>query len=355
MNEILRRFENLCTGKKNTKIKFMDTIISPGESVSLALPLPEILGYAPFYMPVKVIHGKTRGPCLLVFATMRGNEFNGMEIIKRLMQVPSLKKIKGTIIAVPVLNVFGTMNRSKFVPGHHLLETSFPGKELGDYASRLADLFMTEIFEKCDCCVEICSGELNHNTMSQVYTDLTYGMNKELAKAFQVSVITGNRPIKGSLQFEAAQRDIPMLTYKAGEAMRFNEKAIKLGIRGLMRLIRNIKMLPDYKKGGEIKEDVRSVFSEKTNWVFTQRSGIAHNYKKLGDKVSSGELLSRISEPLGSFQEVDVIAPYEGVVVGINEMPLVYEGEALYRIASFDHNEEAAERVQDWVDEESSI
>lgn len=353
MSELLKRFESMCTGKKNKRLNIFNTTINPGESISLALPLPEILGYAPFYMPVKVIHGKTEGPCLLVFATMRGDEFNGMEIIKRLMNLNTLQKVKGTIIAVPVLNVYGMLNRSKFLPDGNTLDNSFPGKESGDYASRLTNLFMKEIFSHCHCCLEFCSGQLNHNTLPHVYTDLTYGMNKELAKSFKVSVISEMKPQKGHIQYEAAQRDIPMLTYKAGEAMRFNERSIKLGIRGTMSLLRKMSMLPEPKKQRETKEakEAAPIISEESNWIFTPISGIAHNYKKLGDRVKKNEVVSIISEPLGSFKEVSVKAPYEGVIVGGNDMPLVFEGEALLRIATFEKLDQAAETLQDWTEE----
>ncbi len=347
MSELMKRFEILCTGKKNTKLNIFNTVVNPGESISLALPLPEILGYAPFYMPVKIIHGKLAGPCLLVFATMRGNEFNGMEIIKRLMKLSTLKKIKGTIIAVPVFNVYGMLNRSKFLPGEGLLEECFPGKESGDYGSRLANLFVREVFSKCDCCVEFCSGRLNYNSLPHVHTDLTYGLNKELAQSFQVPIVTDLKPQSGSIQYEAAQRDKPMLVYQAGEAMRFDYKAINLGVRSTMSLIRKLNMLSTSKNTKESKK-TQPVVSTKGDWIYTPQSGLATNYKNLGDKVACGEMISKISEPLGNAQEIIVKAPYEGFITSLNEMPLVYEGEALFKIATFEKDEQIEASVQNW-------
>ena len=352
MSDLLKRFEQLCTGRKNGKLNIFDAVINPGETVSLAMPMPEILGCAPFYMPIQIIHGKMAGPCLLVFSTMRGDEFNGMEIIKRLTKLSILKKLRGTIIAVPVLNVYGMMNRSKFLPGEKLLEDKFPGKKYGDYGSRLANLFVEEIFSKCDCCIELASGLLNYNSLPHAHTDLTYGLNREIAKAFHVSVVTDLVPQEGTLQYEAAQRDIPMLTFKAGEAMRFNYKAIKLGVRGILSLMRKLNMLAAT-KGKEAKRS--PVICKRSEWVYTPKSGIATNYKNLGDKVTRGEMISKVSEPLGNSPEVTLNAPYEGVVVSVNDMPLVYEGEALFKIASFEEIEKAVEKVHDWTEEENII
>ena len=111
---------------KNNAIQICNETIHPGENLSLALPLPELFSCAPLYMPIRIIHGKSPGPCLLITATMHGNELNGTEIINRLFEIKELKKIKGTLIAVPVLNVFGLMNRSRNLPGGIELDRCFP-------------------------------------------------------------------------------------------------------------------------------------------------------------------------------------------------------------------------------------
>lgn len=122
---------------KNKPLQICNETIHPGENLSLALPLPELFSCAPLYMPIKVLHGKQAGPCLLVTAAMYGNEINGTEIINRLLEVAALKRLRGTLIAVPVLNVYGLINRSRYLPGGFDLDRCFPGSKSGTHRAYL--------------------------------------------------------------------------------------------------------------------------------------------------------------------------------------------------------------------------
>lgn len=346
----LDRFEQMCTGGKNSKLNIFSETINPGEQVSMALPLPELLGYTPLYMPIKIVHGKQAGPCMLMFATMRGNEFDGMEIIRKVLDRADMSQLQGTILAVPVLNVFGLLNRSKYLPNGQTLASAFPGKETGDYAARLAHLFIEQLFKRCDACIEFCSGLMNHSILPHVYTDLSLPVNRAMAEAFPVSVITDIEPDAGTIHEVAKQMDKPMLTYRAGEAMRFNEKAIRTGARGAAHLLRAMKMLPPDSHSRK-SEQAKAMVCDSNSWSYATKSGLARHFKTLGDKVKAGETLSKISEPLGSYQEVTVKSEFEGVVVGMNTMPLVFEGDTLYRIAAFEQLDEAADKLQTWSQE----
>jgi len=342
-------FAELVTGKKNKPYAFFEATVNPGETASLGVPLPELLGCAPLYLPVKIVHGKTEGPTLLLFATMRGDDFNGMEIIKRVTEKAAAGKLRGTLVTAPVLNVFGMMNRSRGLPGGQLLEHAFPGDESGSYAARTAHLFVERLFAPCDVCVGLSSGRMNHNVLPHIYTDFEVTGNREFAEVFPVSVIDNIDPEPGTLPAVARERGKPMLSYRAGEAMRFNRKAIQLGTRGLMRLLRRLDMLPA--DGHETPAASKPVICKASEWVYSTKSGIARLEKGLGDKVSQGDLLARISEPLAGSEEVRVVAPNDGVVVGLNDIPLVYEGDSLVRLARFEQMEEAASAVRQWSEE----
>jgi len=339
-------FQDRFTGKKNSSFRLLDVAVSPGEHASLGLPLPELMEYAPLYMPVKVMNGRTEGPVLLVFATMRGDEFNGMEIIKRVTSLAAMDRLHGTIIAVPVLNVFGVLNRSPYVPGDALLENQFPGSPHGDYAQRLAHLFVENLFKRCDFCLQVGSGHLNHRMLPHIYADFSVRGNRELATHFPVSVVVNSDADPGSLQAVAKACGTPMVSYSAGEAMRFSKSAIRLGTRGIPHLLREIGMLPG--DGHEPEKPVAApIVSEENEWLFADKSGISRHEVALGDRVAKGDLLATITDPLAGLQEVKVQAPYDGVVVGVNEMPLVYEGDCLLRLATFEQMEEAASALQE--------
>jgi len=340
-------FADRLTGKKNKTFKLFTESINPGEHASLGLPMPEILGYAPLYMPVKVFHGKNEGPVCLLVASMRGDEYNGMETIKRVMSRSALDHLHGTLIAVPVLNVFGMLNRSRYLPGDQLLEEAFPGEECGTYAARTANLFMSTLFEQCDFCVSFTCGELNHRALPHVYADFSMEENRVMAEAFPVSVLVDAPPPPGSLAACASEAGKPMLTYQSGEAMRVNKAAVHQGSRGVMHLLRQCGMIRANSHEPAAKPEL-PVICKHNDWIYATKSGIAHPYKQLGAKVSKGEALALINEPLGSFQEVKVTAPHDGIIVGVNELPLVFEGDCLFRLARFEELEAAADAVGSW-------
>lgn len=331
---------------KSTAIKISSETIHPGESLSLALPLPELYSCAPLYMPIKVVHGKQAGPCLLVIAGMHGNELNGTEIINRLLNLSTLKRLHGTIIAVPVLNVYGLINRSRYLPGGIELDRCFPGSQTGTHAARLSYLFSTEIFEKADYCIDLRTGSINYTNLPQIYCNFEDKEAKKLAEIFGAPVIS-NTPIKkGSLRSLAKEKKVPFLLYEAGEAMRFDDNAIRVGLRGIIQIMRKLEMLPDHPSKRE--KPFKTFVTEGNLWIHASSSGISHTKVKLGQYIKKGEALCVISDPFGAGDSMTVTSPIEGIVVGKNNLPLVHEGEALFQLSFFSEMEKAATHLEDW-------
>ncbi len=337
---------------KNTNITICNETIHPGEQVSLALPLPELFSCAPMYMPIKIVHGKQAGPCLLVIAAMHGNELNGAEIINRLLQSNSIKRLKGTLIAVPIMNVYGFINKTRTLPGGASLGTNFPGSPQGSHAARLAHLFCSEIFTLADYCIDLQTGLLNHSNLPQIFVTDNHQKELELAHAFGAPVISELSAPKDSLRAYANKEQIPYLVYEAGEAMRFDEYAIRIGVKGIINIMRHIDILPTLGKAHFIKQ--KSFLMRDTRWVRSPTSGISHSNIKLGQQVKQGELLTIIKDPFGAGSNVSVIAPFDGVVVSVNNLPLVYEGIPLFQLAAFERLSLAASHIEGWVDESES-
>lgn len=329
--------------EKNTPLSFCNETIHPGEALSLALPLPELYSCAPLYMPIKVIHGKLSGPCLLVTAAMHGNELNGTEIINQLLSLPSIKKLRGTLIAIPVVNVYGLINRSRTLPGGLELDRCFPGSKSGSNAARVAHLFATEIFSKADYCIDLQTGFLNYSNFPQVYINFADEQAKHLATIFSAPVISNIDRPKGSLRQLAYEQDKPFLLYEAGEAMRFDSHAIKTGLRGILNVMRELHMLsPRHEK------QHKCFFTEKNIWIRASTSGISHTRYNLGDLVHAGDEISVIKDPFGASDSVSIKSPEEAVIVGKNNLPLVHEGEALFQLAIFPKMQQVASHLEDW-------
>lgn len=301
------------------------------------------------YMPIKVIHGKQAGPCLLVIAAMNGNELNGAEIINRLLQSKGLSKLKGTLIAVPIMNVYGFINKTQTMPGGATLSNSFPGNSHGSHAARLAHLFCSEIFSLADYCIDLQTGWLNHSNLPQVGTSDDNQEELALARAFGAPVISQLAAQKGSLRAFANTKEKPYLVYEAGEAMRFDETSIRIGVKGLNNVMKHIGMLAKANKPTQNKQ--KSFLMRDTLWIRSPTSGISHATVKLGQQVQKGELLTIIKDPFGAGPDISVIAPFNGVVVSMNNLPLVYEGVSLFQLAAFERLSLAATHIEDWVDE----
>jgi uncharacterized protein len=319
--------------------------IKPGTNLLIDLPLPPLYTNTPMTMPVHIIHGKGNGPRLFISAAIHGDELNGVEIIRRLLKDPALKRLKGTLIAIPIVNVYGIIHHSRYLPDRRDLNRSFPGSKKGALASRIADLFMTEIVANSTHGIDLHTGAIHRSNLPQVRANLDDEATLSLAKAFNVPVLINANVRDGSLRESAAERGIPMLLYEAGEALRFDEISIRAGVRGILNVMRHLGMITARKnRKGLLEEPYIAHFS---NWVRAPGSGIFRTLKSLGCKVSKNQLLGLISDPVSNL-EVEVISPYSGIIIGRSEIPLVHEGEAVYHIARFEDAKQVAAQVENF-------
>ncbi len=294
-------------------------------------------------MPIKVIHGKKSGPCLVIFSVLNGTELNGLEISNRIIKSVSPAKIAGTIIAIPVLNVYALTHYPSTLPTGNDLESCFPGNDQGSYGERIAHLITHEILKKADYCIELQTGGINHNILPQVYCNFDNTRAKELAKVFKSPVIT-NAEIEGNqLRKTTEELQIPLLVYQAGEAMRFDENAIQLGVDGVKNVMRAIDMLEK-----EPSKEVIPIFSRDEDWIIAHKGGILHPSVSLGQTIDINEEIGTISDPFGADIIEPIKAPRKGIVVGVNTSPLIHEGLPIFKIASFLDYEKAGTLIEEW-------
>lgn len=319
------------------------TNVHPGEVANLALPLPEQYSCAPLYMPIKVIHGKREGPCLVVFSVLRGTELNGLEIANRLVQTMDPAQITGTVIAIPVMNVYGLTHYPSTLPTGDNLASCFPGNQKGSYGERMAYLVTEEILKRADYCIELQTGGLNHNILPQVYCNFDNQKAKELAKVFRAPVVT-NVTLEGNhLRQTTEELHIPLLVYQAGEAMRFDENAIELGVNGVKNVMRYIDML----EKAPVQE-ITPIFSREEEWVVAHKAGILHPKVQLGQTIERGETIAAVSDPFGADVTESIKSAQKGVIVGINTSPLIHEGLPVFKIASFLDDGKAETIIEEW-------
>ncbi len=335
---------------KNSALSICNELIQPGEKANLALQMPDLYSCAPLYMPIKVIHGKNSGPCILIFSTIDGNEMNGLEIVNRLIESFDGDSINGTIIAVPVMNIYGLTHFPKVMPsGSGGLSECFPGKIDGSYGERIAYIFTHELIKKADYCIELDTGALNHNILPQVYCNFENQKTKQLAKIFQTPVITNVSLEGNNFRQTTESLNIPLLVYQAGEAMRFDENAITLGVNGIVNIMRSIDMLPKEEPIAEFSP----VFSQDEGWIIAHRGGILRTFVELGQSIKKGEKLGTISDPFSADIGEHVKAPQDGLIVGINTTPLIHEGLSIFKIASFIDYSRAEDAIESWEEQQN--
>jgi uncharacterized protein len=284
-----------------------------------------------------VLHGRADGPTLWLSGAIHGDEINGVEMIRRLMKMLDPKQLRGTVIAVPIVNVFGFMNGSRYLPDRRDLNRSFPGSPRGSLASRLADLFLTQIVDRCDYGIDFHTGAHHRTNLAQIRADLYDPPTREVAEAFGAQIMIHAKLRDGSLRETAASRGAKVLLFEGGEPNRFSRQVIEAGVDGTMRVLRHLDMWGD----GPARIEQAPMFSEKTVWVRARRSGILWLQVQIGDHVRKGQRLGTISDAFGE-GEAHLSAPTDGIVVGTTRNPLTSQGDGLVHIAVLGEQEPGA-------------
>lgn len=318
------------------------TDVLPGERRRIEIEVAQPYGPAQLSLSTVVVNGKQPGPRLFVSAAVHGDEINGVEIIRRLLTTKRLRSLRGALIAVPIVNVYGFLQQSRYLPDRRDLNRAFPGSERGSLTGRLADVFMREIVGNASYGIDLHTAAIHRSNLPQIRACLDDDRTKALAEAFGVPVIIDANVRDGSLRQAVLEREIPMLLYEAGEALRFDELAIRAGVRGVLAVMSELGMIPPPKRP---PTRVVPVVAKATVWVRAEEGGILRIRKKLGAHVQRGDVLAMISGPLGDREET-VTSPTDGVIIGRTELPLVNEGDALFHIASFKREKAAGREVE---------
>ncbi|MCB1737888.1 MAG: succinylglutamate desuccinylase/aspartoacylase family protein [Gammaproteobacteria bacterium] len=318
--------------------------VLPGSRTLVSLPLPQQFTGAPMSLPVHVVHGREDGPTLFVSAAIHGDELNGIEIIRRLLKLRSLRSLRGTLLAVPMVNMYGVLDNSRYLPDRRDLNRSFPGNVSGSMAARLANTFMTEIVARCTYGVDLHTGAIGRANLPQVRANLDDAETERLARAFGVPVLINSSLRDGSLREAAAEAGVSMLLYEAGEAMRLEEFSIRAGVGGVIGVMRAIGMLPP---GRRRKITAEPFIARSSQWVRAPESGMCLPQVALGARVTKGQVLALIADPVTGREDA-VEASASGVIIGRSNQPLVHEGEALFHIGRFEASKRVAAEIENF-------
>ena len=304
-------------------------------------------------IPIHVIHGKKDGPRLFMCAAIHGDELNGLEIIRRILKASSINALHGTLVAVPIVNVFGFLSHSRYLPDRRDLNRSFPGSPKGPLASQLAYLFMKEVVLRCTHGIDLHTAAIHRSNLPQVRGNLSDPTIQNLANIFAAPLTLHSDLRDGSLRQAATDQNIPTLLYEAGEALRFDEFAIRLGVRGVLRVMQALGMI---RKSGSFTQS-GNIVSTSSYWVRAPTGGIFRSLRPLGEKVKRGENIGTITDPMGDTQRI-VKAKEPGILIGRTNLPVINQGDALFHIAKVKNTAEAekvVEKFQKKISEEIQL
>lgn len=316
-------------------------IIAPGSRKTIDIPVSVLADHTPVAMSAHVIHGRRDGPTVFVSAGVHGDEVIGVEIVRRILTLPNLKSLQGTLICVPVVNAFGLLNHSRYLPDRRDLNRCFPGSDKGSLASRLADIFMTEIVQKSDLGIDLHSAAIHRTNLPQIRISSGNATTKALAKVFGAPVVLQSTLREGSLRQAAKAVGVDVLLYEAGEALRFDELYIRAGVLGVLRVLHHQGMIG---AKGIAKAKSEPMFCGSSRWIRATQGGLLRTFKSEGDVVEAGDVLAAVSDPFGQVEH-DIIATMSGVIIGRAVMPIVNEGDAIYHIATVKSTDDPEDTV----------
>lgn len=335
--------------------------VQPGTRKLVELPISVLADHTPVTLTVLVIHGRRPGPVMFVSAALHGDEILGVEIIRRLVSARQMASLSGTLLAIAVVNSFGFIGQSRYMPDRRDLNRCFPGNPQGSLGAQLANIFTGEILEQSDFGIDLHTGALHRTNLPQLRISGKIEGESARANAFQVPVIMANIPPQGSLRDAAIARGKSVMVYEAGEALRFNEQAIRAGLRGILSVMRLERMIG--RGDRKPRRNIQPIWVKTTSWVRAPQGGIVQLLRPSGSIVADGDILAVVADPFGESKE-NVVAPFPGIVIGHRTLPTVNRGDALFHLAqtseegaiysfaalSEETAEEAAEDDQAWWD-----
>jgi uncharacterized protein len=310
----------------NGSISINGQKIGRGENKTVILNSYELHTKTKLEIPVHVLRAEKDGPSLLLCAGMHGEETNGVEIIRKVMAHDEVQRLKcGTLVAMPVINVISFLYGSRDLPDGRDLNRCFPGSRKGSIGSRIAFDLMKHIVPVIDFGVDFHTGGARINNFPQLRCVFNFPENLKIAEQFSPPIIIDSSYRDGTFRREAAKKGKAILVYEGGESMRFDYRAINEGANGCLRLMNSLDMI-DFEV-----PDNESVKIKKSTWVRANGSGLFHMSVSNGAPVSKGELLGIIFNPFGGTTD-KLVSQVNGYIVGINNQPIVNQGDALIHI-----------------------
>lgn len=305
-----------------------DAAVRPGASRVVELPVGQLPPGATSSMPVVVLHGRRAGPTVWLSGAIHGDEVNGIDIVRRVILELDPKTLSGTVLAVPIVNVFGVTAADRYMPDRRDLNRSFPGSARGSLAGRVAHIFFDNVVRRCDIGLDFHSGSAGRSNLSQIRCDLDQPETRRLAEAFGAPLTMHATLRDGSLRAAARKLGTPVLLYETGEAHRFDEPGIRRGVDGALRVLNGLGMI-----ASSPEHPGSTILARSSSWIRAGRGGFSHVTVELGQEVEAGQVVATVTQTLGRTR-IPLRTRAAGIVIGVLRDALVHHGDAVVHVAT---------------------
>lgn len=316
---------------KDNVLEILGKKVLPGTGAVINLNMAKLYTTTSVEVPVIIERSKKPGPVILLTAGIHGDEINGVEIVRQVISKNINKPVKGTVICIPVVNVFGFLNMKREFPDGRDLNRVFPGTKNGSLASRFAFQFVKKILPVADFCLDFHTGGASRFNVAQVRVLKGDEKSMKFARIFNAPFTIHSKTIGKSYRETCYKNGKMVLLFEGGKSMDSNREIARLGVEGTMRILRHLEML---KPRFEIPDPPgMSIVIENSTWMRAKYSGLLHVKIEIGKHVEKGEYIATITDPYGKFRH-KVIAPHTGYIINVNESPIVYQGDAIFHLSS---------------------
>ncbi len=336
------------TGKARDQVPFeiLGESIEPNQRVEMRWEVGQSFDGGASFTPLVVIHGRRPGPTLCLTAAIHGDELNGIEVVRRVLNELQPKDLRGTVIGVPIVNLFGFARGTRYLPDRRDLNRYFPGSTGGSAASRIARRFFDEVVQHCDALVDFHTGSFARSNLPQVRADLTAPGVVSFTRGFGDIPVLHSPGARGMLRRAAAAIGIAAATFEVGAPGLIEPDEIDRAVQSINSLMHRLGMTRSFRMWSEPQAVLYG-----SRWVRSNSGGMLVSTAKLGDKVRVGQRLGKVIDPVNN-RESEILSPLEGRVIGIALNQLVLPGFAAYHIG-VERNERAAVEEAEKVDKES--
>ncbi len=304
--------------------------INPGEVREINLKVSEFFTATPALVPITVFRGREDGPTIVVTAAIHGDELNGVGIVRKLIYEMNHERLSGTLVCVPILNRFGFLTQSRYLPDRRDLNRFFPGRPDGVMAERICYILFNEIIKKCDYGIDLHTAAADRTNTPHVRADMDNPEVARIAMAFGEEVILDHKGTQGSLRRAAVESGIPFILFEAGEPQKFERELIQRGYEGVLNVLSELGMIER-----DIKSPQRQIIIKNTEWIRAECGGMLDMRTHPGEILYEGDEIAVITNPFGR-ELYSQKAPFTGIVLSVTTMPLVSPGIPLCNLAKLD-------------------